>query len=268
MATTIFGYVSKQIKPEEWTNIGHYYYVNYENAHGENDVEYFYEVEFPESVSLDKEEFLDLALSNGICNCCNHKIKRGCFFHSKKEDKIIFVGFDCARNIMQYRFDVAGAKKQTLAARKRQMVINNIDRTFEENPGLEDALKKWNKIIREIAVKFNTSGKISEKQIAFVMKLAQERDKYEEDSKPALTGKVKDQFKILSIKPQPDDNYSKILVQHNNGWKAWGNMNNTLAENVKIGDNIQISASFVVSEKDKFFAFFKRPRYKVNETRK
>ena len=260
--TSIFEFVGKNIVPEKWEYCGYYMFYTFENVHGEKDSDVELNITLPDGCPITERELLQAHEEQSHCNCCGHRIKRGSFFYNSDTKKFIYVGFDCAKSILSLRFDVKNAKKQTLAARKRQIVLNNIDMILNDNEGLDEALTKWNKIVREISEKFYKFGKISIKQIDLVFKLAKEREKYESTAKEALSGKIEDKFTIVSIKDIPDSAYNKILVEHADGWKAWGNINKELSEKFTKLQKINIKATFQVSDKDKYFAFFKRPSFK------
>jgi hypothetical protein len=65
---------------------------------------------------------------------------------------------------------------------------------------------------------------------------------------------------VQSIK-ETFNNYgpvTKVLVQHADGWKVYGNLPSSLAGAQK-GDTIAFEAAIAVSEKDAKFGFFSRP---------
>jgi hypothetical protein len=261
-----FQFIGKNIKPEDFDNVGHFFQIKFRTDEGvESEIDF--DLNLPESEASEFEsQWSNYPESEWRCNCCGMKITRGNFFKNKENSSIIYVGFDCADGLMKYRFNVAGAKKQTVAERRKKEVLNSIEKTFAENPTLENALGANNKIVREIAQKFVQYGTISPKQIAFVHKLAAERKEYESQSTPTPNGKVEGEFKILSVKPtliqQPYGNSywtNKVLIQSVEfGWKAWGNISDDKLNELKKGDIINGKFNVSSSKNDPYFGFFKR----------
>lgn len=261
-----FDFIGKGIKAENYQNVGHFYQLKFETEEG-------FESETEMEINLSKDENPEFEKQwnaypeeSWRCNCCGMKITRGSFFRNDIDASIIYVGFDCASNIMNYRFDVVGAKKQTVAERRRKLILNEVEKTFAENPTLEAALTANNKIIREIAYNLLKWGKISPKQIAFVHKLASERKVFESQSVVVPTGKFDGDFKVLSIKrsmiQQPfGGSYwtNKVLIQSIDfGWKAYGNISDAKLKGVEKGGIISGKFEVSASSTDPYFGFFKR----------
>ena len=68
------------------------------------------------------------------------------------------------------------------------------------NEGLEETLSVNDIKIREIASKFFSSGKISEKQIEFVKVLAERRRQLELVANEVVVGRYKSLFRVISCK--------------------------------------------------------------------
>lgn len=235
-----FEYVSKSIQPEDYNYIGSVIVFSFEVEGGrESEAEVELNLEdligvAPEDLERVGEQLREHGYSAAYgrtqCNCCNHSIKRGCFFQNNKTLEMIFVGFDCANNIMKFRFDIEGAKKQTMAARKQREKIMKINSILEANPGLDSLLEVNDKTIRSIAEKFRQYASLSEKQISFIKSLAERRLKFESSSKEAVEGKFEGELTILSAKWYTAEAYGvskiglKVLLQHADGWKSYGNL--------------------------------------------
>lgn len=264
--TNLFQSVGQQIKPENWTYAGSYIYFRYPDGEDGYETESELDVDFELMGITNKHNQIDWVNNfheqDNNCSCCNHKIKRGMFFVEKGNVlNVIYVGFDCGNNILKYRFDVEGAKKQTLIARKRRLTQIKITEVLDANAGLEDSLAVNDTIVRDIAAKFYNTGILSDKQISFIGSLAERRKQFESIATEFVEGKVKDKFKVLSCKGYICD-YSnstkyKLLIENVNGhWKAYGNLSSML----EVGSEINASGTFVKSDKDPLFGFFKRLR--------
>jgi len=238
---THFTFKGLNLVPENFVYVGYYFSFRYSDGDGGTESEEELEVFDQSLLGLTGEEATTLMGSRvdpdkGVpCNCCNHKIKRGMFFQDKQTHEMIYVGIDCARSIMKYNFDVAGAKKQTLANRKKQERLNHISATLSANPNLDELLTTNHKIVRDIAKRFQETGKISDKQIDLVKKLAVQRSEYEKSSKEVVEGKMTDEFTVVSIKivgKSVEAGYNKVrkyyglgmLLQHKDGWKLYGTL--------------------------------------------
>lgn len=260
---TKFQYVGKEIKPENWLYAGNFIYFTYPNGEDGYETETELDVDFKLIGVKDQKSWVSNFIDQKYaCCCCNHNIKRGMFFAEKgNTSNVIFVGFDCGNNIMKYNYDVEGAKKQTMIARKRKLTQIKVAQTLEANVGLEDMLSVNDKIIRDIADRFYKTGNISEKQISFMSELAVKRRQLESIATEFVEGKVKDKFKVLSCKkytcPYSNSTKYKLLVENVSGsWKAYGNISKLL----EVGSEITASGTFVKSDNDPLFGYFKRLR--------
>jgi hypothetical protein len=258
--TNQFKYVGQGIKPENFMYVGYYTSFTVPNGEDGYDTETEFEVDFEKIGVEDPKGWMGNFDPKGKkCSCCNHAIKRGSFFLDKETSDLIYVGFDCTNNIMKYTFDVEGITKQTMAQRKRRLKQIEIANILAANEGLEELLSVTDKIIREIASKFYSSGKISEKQIGFIKLLAEKRRQLELVATEVVVGRFKGVFKVLSCKGIVDSytgsvNY-KLLIENIEGkWKAYGNIGSLIG----IGEEITATATFKKSEKDPLFGFFSR----------
>lgn len=236
VATNNFEFVGGSIKPEDFRYIGMIINFSYESDYGvERDVEA--QMEYDLVAGMNEEEAKDtidimmfsLIDGNFKCNVCNHKISRGCVYQNIHNNQLICMGYDCSTN-MNFVFDVKGAKKQTMLARKKAQKLNDIQHLLEVNPGLEDALKTNNKLIRKISDSFKEYAKLSDKQISLVFKLADERKTFETNAKEVVEGKINDEFKIVSAKIKSSTfgrtttHTIAITCEHKDGWKVYGNL--------------------------------------------
>jgi len=255
-----FKYVGQGIKPENFTYVGHYTSFTVPNGEDGYDTEVEFEVDF-DKIGVDNPEgwMGNFDPKGNKCSCCNHAIKRGSFFLDKETSDLIYVGFDCTNNIMKYTFDVEGITKQTMAQRKRRLKQIEIAKILTSNEGLEETLSVNDNKIREIASKFYSSGKISEKQIEFVKVLAERRRQLELVASEVVVGRFKGTFRVLSCKAIIDSYTGatkyKLLIENIEGkWKAYGNVGRLIG----IGEEITASATFKKSDNDPLFGYFSR----------
>ena len=266
--TNQFQNVGQQIKPENWAYAGNYIYFRFPDGEDGYETESELDVDFElMGIGISDQidwinNFYDLYDQGNNCSCCNHKINRGMFFVEKENvSNVIYVGFDCGKNILQYTFDVSGAKKQTMIERKRRLTQMKVTEVLDANAGLEDSLAANDTIIRDISAKFYKTGVLSDKQISFINSLAERRKQFESIATEFVEGKIKDKFKVLSCKGYTcmysNSLKYKLLLENVNGrWKSYGN----LATKLEVGSEITASGTFVKSDTDPLFGFFKRLR--------
>jgi hypothetical protein len=68
--------------------------------------------------------------------------------------------------------------------------------------------------------------------------------------------------RVVSIKrphPQELGGRTRILIQHESGWKVFGSLPASLAEEGLVGSTVQLDAAVKASERDPKFGFFSRP---------
>lgn len=226
-----FDFVGLNIVPNDWNYVGHRFTFSFDDGYGGKDAETDFEFEGSDEDS-DTARLLGSTIE---CNICNHKVKNLMFFKNNITGQLLACGCDCGSNVLNYRFDVVGAKRQTLRERKLREKQNRILKVFSENPELENYFTNiQNKIVKEIGLKFKESGYISEKQIEFVKKLSEQRIEFESKSEKAPIGKFEGEFTILSASykrvPKFGGSYGRdvssdiaiyFLLQHKSGWKLW-----------------------------------------------
>jgi hypothetical protein len=258
--TNQFKYVGQGIKPENFTYVGYYTSFTVPNGEDGYDTEVEFEVDFDKIGVDDPKGWMgNFDPKGNKCSCCNHAIKRGSFFLDQETSDLIYVGFDCTNNIMKYTFDVQGISKQTMAQRKRRLKQIEIAKILASNEGLEETLSVNDVKIREIASKFFSSGKISEKQIEFVKVLAERRRQLELVANEVVVGRYKSLFRVISCKGIVDSYTGsvkyKLLIENIEGkWKAYGNVGSLIG----IGEEITATATFKKSDNDPLFGYFSR----------
>ena len=113
-------------------------------------------------------------------------------------------------------------------------------------------------------------GNLSEKQFNFIKILLEKIDKRaeieaarnveKEAAANCPSGKIRVRGKVLSVKVDNNGPYgptTKMLVQHESGWKVWGTRPS--GTNVDRGDVIEFNATVTVSPNDPKFGFYSRP---------
>ena len=117
-------------------------------------------------------------------------------------------------------------------------------------------------------------GSISEKQMAFVGKLAEQCDGYKakqaayeakkaderanNEDVPETDERITIEGEILSVKYNEDWGIYQMLVKDDRGFKVWGTQPSKASDTDK-GDRIKFDAKVTRSNKDSQFGFFKRP---------
>lgn len=147
------------------------------------------------------------------CGSCGARFSVGALFLHVATNEALFVGRDCAATMHLFvdwsRADLAAKRaaegKKVSATRER-----NRTRYVEFcalHAGLAAALEREHRILRDLRGKLLQYGSLSEKQIAFVHKLASELDnpQPEELHVAAPTGRVRFTGEIVSIKEHEND---------------------------------------------------------------
>ena len=172
---------------------------------------------------------------------------------------------------MRYRFDVAGAKKQTLKQRKERLKIEAIEAAFAKHEGLEAALLdgEYNGLVRDIRDRLLKWGNISDKQVELVMRIAAQRREFVQVAQPVPVGKFEGELEIVSAKVYYDNyaeryNQAVVLQSGEGGWRVWVKNfmrleGNNEAEFVKrVGDKVRVRMQIEGNERDAYFGFGKR----------
>jgi hypothetical protein len=163
-----------------------------------------------------------------------------------------------------------------LATRKRGL--------FDANPELESALDVHHPIINDIRQRFDTWGKLSDKQVALVLKIAREsakkRAKWAAESAAAAAwdvsveaGRADVEGEIVSAKWKWNEwgEALKVVVKLDDGRKTYGSVPSAIADpHVEttdargavpelVGTRVRFTARLKISDKDPAFAFHTRP---------
>ena len=159
------------------------------------------------------------------------------------------------------------------------MTVNDASReeVLAANAGLEAALAADHDIVRDISSRFQQTGRLSDKQIALVFKIAkQTREAKDREAARAISDLLVRESGItitpgkqvifgtvvsLNLKDGGFGPTWKMIVEHPSGLKFWGTVPINLIGTLNKGDQIEFTATVSVSETDEapIFGFFKRP---------
>jgi hypothetical protein len=216
--------------------------------------------------------------SMGKCGICGANYRYGDIWQHIPTGHLIHVGHDCAdKYAMLADRDDFNAALESIKRRRAAVIQAEHNRIIRANflaanPGLAEALEVDHDILRDMNDKLNRYHALSEKQVAFAMKLAKEV--LERASMPAevmipapvSNDRVVIRGRMISRKVQESD-FGIVLrmtvkVETPAGnWLCWGTCPNELSAtngDVLIGCFVQFEA-MLVPGREAHFAFFKRP---------
>lgn len=231
------------------------------------------------------------AQPGSTCDACGASIMS--VFHVTSADgKAFKVGCDCIAKLLiecaetDHQRAVAKLLKTARKAKRDAVTQARMNASRDRNrtaragflaahPGLEAALELDHYIIASIAQSFTRFCKLSEKQVALVMKIANEIQNPPEPEKlaSAPTGRVK--FTGTVIKAEARDGFRgveiKITVKVTTpagNWLAWGTAPSGLFDRYTYdqlrGQQVEITATLAPG-RDAHFALMSRPRGRVCE---
>lgn len=217
----------------------------------------------------------------GNCHVCGAHCIYTVLFHHVPSNTYIRTGMDCADKLEwdsgegeAFRAKIANAREAQAGKAKAALLL--------QDKGLSEAYavyadtgraEKWEEsTIFDIVSKLVKYGSLSDKQYSFLgslvnkianrAELEAKRKAENEAAKPfpVTPARITIKGKILTIRVGDGINTFgvKTLVQHVDGWKAWGTLPGSVS-NAKVGDTIEFSAKVKVSDKDSKFGFYSRP---------
>ncbi|RLF30279.1 MAG: hypothetical protein DRN14_00035 [Thermoplasmata archaeon] len=206
----------------------------------------------------------------GTCHICGAWASHLAYFLHVPTGQIIKTGFDCASNLSMGD-EQAFRKTRDLcaAARKRaQMLINARQLTKEVGIPCMECARFGHPILADMWNRLNQYGTLTEKQIKFAKKLIEQvknpepAEEIQEPSESAPEGKVTVTGEVLAIKAKEgyfNETVWKMMVRSEAGWRVWCTIPQAISCDVRVGDMIQFTATLTRSDRDKYFAFGKRP---------
>lgn len=209
---------------------------------------------------------------SGGCDHCGAHYAHGVMLQHIDSGEYIRVGHTCGDNFAGY----ANAKAarvdidRRIARIKRDNAYKAQSKADREaiyfcNPGLEECLSLDHEILSDIKDRLQTWGKISDKQIALVFKLARDiwTPTQEHDRVPAVTGKsVEISGEVLAVK-DVEGYYGlqvKMLVRDDRGFTTWGSVPKAIVSKVERGNRVTFTANVDAARDDETHSYFKRPR--------
>jgi hypothetical protein len=201
--------------------------------------------------------------SAGRCGVCGAHFGYGTMFKHEPTGEIVHMGHDCANKYgAMYdlsAWEIENGRIRSAAAKHIKRTENDRARAkfLDEHPGLADAFTVEHRIIADIHARFVQWHSISDKQIALVMKLANEvrnpaPPKPEELRVTAPTGKgVEFEGEIVSAKLSMSEQYGSswkitVRVQTDAGsWLAWGTCPSNILELVRGGGSREVRTELI-----------------------
>jgi len=237
---------------------------------------------------LDEKPFHGRWYEKGTCDHCGAVFAYGAVYLHRPTDTAICVGHTCSDHAFGHdsrrEFDVAQLRKKVAQAREYAKKKAAAEKAIKDN-GIEAEIETDHYIVKDIRARLFQYGKISEKQVALVKKVAAKKKEEKANCSPVVEGKrLKIQGTILSIS-EVENEYSpcrygpvptiiKMLVRTDYGAKVWG----TCPESIQAagrelnktkqcgggffalrGEKIEFTANVTKSKKDDTFGIFKRP---------
>ena len=250
----------------------------------------------------------------GQCDCCGARYLWGSTFHTAESNTYISIGCICAGKLnlgdpnamKSFREQVNTWKihAERVTAARKFAAENGITAALDlylSNAKADPQLSEYDRFphntIVDMMGKLVRWGNISEKQVAFAIKLLQqiadqplklaEREAREANRKPipAFIKRATVEGVIVSAKYEEGGYTSqgfykpsavKIVVEHVDGWKVWGTAAGELTDAIREfsnksyldgdeqaallkGKRVKFDARITVSDNDSKFGFFKRP---------
>lgn len=219
---------------------------------------------------------------HGGCDHCGALYMHGVLIRHTPTGQYLRIGHQCAERFFGGFKDARDAKRnierrmRNIRKDREYQARTKLDRdaVLAVNPGLKACLALDHHIIADIAGRFERYGKISDKQIELVYKIA--RDVWTPERPPIPTAPVVEgkgvevEGEVLSAKVRENDwgvEY-KMLVRDDRGFKVWGTVPTSIIEamdaTAKIGSlkgsRVYFVANVKASDDDPTFGFAKRPR--------
>lgn len=224
----------------------------------------------------------------GSCHVCGALAFYRVIWYHPPTNTYIATGYDCAEKLgggdadifRRLRDEVSRAKKAKAGKAKAQLLLKEMcmERAWEIYEMDWSPQNKQRSIIQEMVAKLVKYGDLSEKQFAFLGKLIDQHDHWEENKKrieaeraaqrdaakpiPFNNERGTVQGEVLSIKKVEGDYgvVTKMLLISDEGWKVYGSApSSLLRDGLERGAKVRFDAKITVSEDDEKFGFFSRP---------
>jgi hypothetical protein len=210
----------------------------------------------------------------GKCSVCGANFRHGEVWTHHPTGEHVHVGHECAAkySFVRDRSDWVAYQKECRSRRvdaaKEMRRAAARDAFLDANPDLKKAfeVKDQHPILTDMYAKLHRFGSLSEKQVAFALKLADEvrnpKPKVEEKHVPAPTGRVVVCGTVVSVKTVTTDfgDVDKMVVKvetPEGSWLVWVTVPNSITGDVR-GKVVEFTATLTPG-RDAHFAFGKRP---------
>jgi hypothetical protein len=219
----------------------------------------------------------------GKCSVCGAVFNYGDVWLHEPSQELITIGHDCADKYEMmadrsaFELECGNFKAARAVEIKKAREAEKRQKFLDANEGLESAFNCQHRIVQDIKSKFSTYGSLSEKQVAFVLKLAAEASKpavakVEEAHTPAPEGRVSFMGLVVASK-SVDTEWGvqiKITVKvetTDGSWLAWGTcpasiLSECANEGGVRGKRVEITAT-LKRGRDEHFALMSRPNGRV-----
>jgi hypothetical protein len=238
-------------------------------------------------------KFAHIERESGGCDICGARCVNVAKFYHEPSNTYITTGLDCAEKLdmgdpiefRSFRKRIAAGLKTMRGKRKAQELLSghnlqaawdiyvaDSERRSQDYDGPVSAKVPAQELtICDIIHKVVKYGNISDAQVGYVRNLlariaerpALEAQRAAEIAAaapvPEAAGRMKVAGKVLSKRVEETQfgQVTKILVQHETGYKLWGSKPTGLT--VQVGDTVEFIARVERSDKDTKFGFFSRP---------
>ncbi len=208
----------------------------------------------------------------GKCGVCGAHFAHGDVWLHVPSGDVIALGMDCAAKytMLANRGEWDAHAEMVKRARKQRALTSVRDLQLEAylagQPELRAALEVEHDILADMRRKAREFGSLSDKQIAFAIKLAAEAyspkaPKVEEVKVAAPTGRIVIRGTVVSRKFHDSEwgGGTKITVKVRFGegiWLAWGSL--PAGDDCEVGSVVEFKATLEAG-REPHFAFFKRP---------
>lgn len=217
----------------------------------------------------------------GKCACCGAIHSYGAVYVDTRNGGVFVVGHTCAGNAFRFTSQTDHLRSRVLAERQRvverlQWALDGAlrgEQFLAERPQLaaDLSLAHGHRILDDLRSKLFRWGSLSDKQIEFAAKLAEEVRTPAPDTRPSIP--VPDDGErrtvegiVFSVKWQEDrfayggeSQKMGVTVETDDGdYRIWGSVPSALYR-VERGDRVRFAAKLQRSDKDESFGFFKRP---------
>ena len=213
----------------------------------------------------------------GKCSVCGANFNYGDLWKHELTGELITVGHDCADKYSlmadrsAFELEVGNFKAARAIEIAKAEKAENRANFFGAYPGLEAAFECPHTVVQDIRDRFEKWGDISDKQIALVLKIADQANKPKpvdtEAHVPAPEGCVTFQGVVVSVK-EVDGQYgtqTKVTVKvetPEGSWLAWGTCPKAILDATQDGGpkgkTVAIKATLKHGQ-DAHFAFMARP---------